>query len=130
MAQRVADRNLLFGILAVQRDFISADQLVAALDAWVQDRTRPLGQILLEQGALPAPRRAQLEALVEEHLKRHADPGTSLTAVGPQSAEEVGLRVAAPPDLQATLSTLAGPHPPMGSVPGEASAPRVSPSGG
>src|SRR5690349_15965345 len=124
MAQHVADRNLLFGVLAMQRGFISGDQLVAALGAWVQDRARPLGQVLLEQGALPAPRWAQLETLVEEHLKRHADPETSLTAVGPQGAEGLGLRVAAPADLQATLSTVAGPQPPMGSALGEASAAR------
>jgi hypothetical protein len=30
-----ADRNLLFGILALQMDFASRDQLVAAMHAWV-----------------------------------------------------------------------------------------------
>ena len=47
-----ADRNLLFGILALQMDFISRDSLVAAMNAWVLDKARPLGQVLLEQGAL------------------------------------------------------------------------------
>src|SRR5262249_40041689 len=30
-----ADRNLLFGILALQLDFVSRDALVAAMNAWV-----------------------------------------------------------------------------------------------
>ena len=35
MPQPHADRNLLFGILALQMDFISRDALVAAMHAWV-----------------------------------------------------------------------------------------------
>lgn len=30
-----SDRNLLFGILALQLDFISRDHLIAAMHAWV-----------------------------------------------------------------------------------------------
>src|SRR5467141_1058386 len=52
MAQHSSDRNLLFGILALQMDFISRDALVAAMNAWVLDKAKNLGQILLEQGAL------------------------------------------------------------------------------
>ena len=47
-----ADRNLLFGILALQMDFISRDALIAAMNAWVLDKAKPLGQVLHEQGAL------------------------------------------------------------------------------
>src|SRR5262245_1143257 len=47
-----ADRNLLFGILALQMDFINRDQLIAAMNAWVLDKAQPLGQILCAQGAL------------------------------------------------------------------------------
>jgi hypothetical protein len=36
-----ADRNLLFGILALQMDFIQRDALIAAMHAWVLDKTRP-----------------------------------------------------------------------------------------
>ena len=35
MAQSAADRNLLFGILALQMDFITRDALIAAMNAWV-----------------------------------------------------------------------------------------------
>ncbi|MBX7105837.1 MAG: hypothetical protein K1X57_17265, partial [Gemmataceae bacterium] len=63
-----ADRNLLFGILAVQMDFITRDQLVAAMNAWVLDKGKPLGQVLVEQGALPAGKRQLLEPLVDQHV--------------------------------------------------------------
>jgi hypothetical protein len=29
------DRNLLFGILALQNDFVTRDQLVEAMNAWI-----------------------------------------------------------------------------------------------
>jgi tetratricopeptide (TPR) repeat protein len=51
-----ADRNLLFGILSLQLDFIDRDTLVAALNAWVLDKTKPIGQTLLEGGKLSAER--------------------------------------------------------------------------
>jgi hypothetical protein len=37
-----SDRNLLFGILALQMDFISRDALIAAMNAWVLDKAKPL----------------------------------------------------------------------------------------
>ncbi len=74
-----ADRNLLFGILALQMDFISRDALIAALHAWVLDKHKPLGQVLQEQGALHADTRAALEVVVQKHLQRHGgDPQKSL----------------------------------------------------
>ena len=67
----VSDRNLLFGILALQMDFISKEASIAAMSAWVLAKSKPLGQILVEQGALAGDRQALLEALVQEHLKTH-----------------------------------------------------------
>jgi serine/threonine protein kinase len=82
VSQPAADRNLLFGILALQMDFISRDALIAAMNAWVLDKTKTLGHVLGEQGRLSAERLALLDALVAEHLKAHAgDPQQSLAAV-------------------------------------------------
>ena len=36
-----ADRNLLFGILAVQLDFVSRDALIDAMNAWLLKKARP-----------------------------------------------------------------------------------------
>jgi hypothetical protein len=46
-----ADRNLLFGILALQLDFIDQAALLAAMRAWVFNKSKPLGAILAEQKA-------------------------------------------------------------------------------
>ena len=45
-----SDRNLLFGILALQMEFVSRDALVRAMNAWVLEKAKPLGEILQEQG--------------------------------------------------------------------------------
>src|SRR6516164_7753820 len=75
-------RNLLFGILALQNNFIGRDDLLAAFAAWVADKARSLAQILVDRGALDEARRALLEALVAEHLKQHGgDTEASLADV-------------------------------------------------
>src|SRR5947209_8154715 len=77
-----ADRNLLFGIIALQMDFISRDQLIAGMHAWVIAKQKPLGAILSEQGALSAEDHEAIESLVRRHLLRHDnDPQRSLAAL-------------------------------------------------
>ena len=55
-----ADRNLLFGILAVQMDFVSQAKLIQAMNAWVLNKSRSLGELLVEQQSLSPERRALL----------------------------------------------------------------------
>jgi hypothetical protein len=47
-----AKRNLLLGILALQNNFVNRAQLLAAFNAWVEDKSQPLAALLLEQKAL------------------------------------------------------------------------------
>jgi hypothetical protein len=60
-----ADRNVLFGILAVQVEFVSRDDLVAAMNDWVLEKTKPIGQILCKRGALTEGQHEALEAGIE-----------------------------------------------------------------
>ncbi len=77
-----ADCNLLFGIIALQMDFITRDQLIAAMNAWVLDKHKPLGQVLCDQRALAAEDREAIETLVRRHLVRHDNnPERSLAAL-------------------------------------------------
>src|SRR5260370_30079861 len=70
-----ADCNLLFGILALQMDFIGRDALIAAMHAWVLDKGKPIAKILVEQGAMRGDARELLEPLVQKHLEiRGNDP--------------------------------------------------------
>ena len=82
MAQPAADRNLLFGILALQMDFISRDSLVAAMNAWLLQKHRPLADLLEESGALEPAARAVLDPLVRHHIDQHGgDPAQSLASL-------------------------------------------------
>jgi len=100
-----ADRNLLFGILAVQMNFISRDALVNAMNAWVLDKQKPLGQILLDQKTLAADTHQLLNALVQKHLEMHGgDPEKSLAAVSSLGSIHDDLRQIADPAVQASLA--------------------------
>src|SRR5262249_61660681 len=57
-----SDRNLLFGILALQVNFLTRDALILGMNAWVLEKHRPLGEILVEQGALRTDLHEMLEA--------------------------------------------------------------------
>src|SRR3954462_8607471 len=77
-----ADRNLLFGILALQMDFISRDALIAAMHAWVLEKAKPLGQILQSRGGPARDERVLLDAMVAKHLQKHGeDAGRSLASL-------------------------------------------------
>jgi serine/threonine-protein kinase len=103
-----ADRNLLFGILALQLDFLDRDALIAAMHAWVLDKARPLGDILVDQGDLSRDRRDLLEALVEEHLRAHGDDAQqSLSATRDNGDLWRDLQQLTDPDLKASLGDLA-----------------------
>ena len=98
-------RNLLFGILALQNNFIGRDDLLAAFAAWVADKARPLAQILVDRGALDESRRALLEALVAEHLKQHGgDTEASLAAVSSLGSVREDLERLGDADLRASLA--------------------------
>jgi hypothetical protein len=117
-----SDRNLLFGILALQTDFISRDALVAAMSAWVLVKAKSLGEILLDQNALTEDEYQLLGALVTKHLQRHGgDPGRSLAAVSPVGSVREQLQQITDPDLQASLATVVPACPPDG----DPSAPRI-----
>jgi WD40 repeat protein len=103
-ARADADRNLLFGVLALQMDFISREALIKAVSAWIRDKAKPLAQILVEQGALPEARRALLEPLVEEHLRLHDDDAEkSLGSVSSLGSVREALATVADAEVQASL---------------------------
>jgi hypothetical protein len=108
MVKSEADRNVLFGILALQMDFISRDSLIAAMNAWGLEKHMPLGQILCKQGALSEARHALLQALVQEHLRRHdADPAKSLAALSSLGSARRELEAVTDAELQASLAHIA-----------------------
>src|ERR1700722_15180173 len=95
-----AKRNLLLGILALQNNFITRAQLLAAFNTWVEDKTKVLGVLLLEQKALRAEQHVLLEALVAEHLRQHdGDADKSLAALSSVGSARRDLASIADPDV-------------------------------
>jgi len=77
-----AAHSLLFGLFALQNNFIDRETLLAAFNAWVADKSQSLGQLLLDRGALSPARHALLAELVQEHLDQHdQDPERSLAVL-------------------------------------------------
>src|SRR5262249_36203890 len=76
------DRNLLFGVLALQLDLLDRDRFVEACAAWAARKDTPLADLLVERGWLTAEAKAHIEFLLECHLKKHGgDAHASLAAV-------------------------------------------------
>jgi len=107
MSQLAADRNLLFGILAVQLEFVARDGLVAAMNSWVLDKQNSLGHIMEQQRLLTPERRTLLEALVNEHVKQHDnDTDKSLQALARDGVTCASLLEVSDAGVQASLARL------------------------
>jgi hypothetical protein len=123
-----ADRNLLFGILALQMDFITRDQLVEGMNAWVLAKERPLGELLVVRKTLSAARRILLDSLVQEHIAQHGnDPLKSLAALASVTPIKKELQSIADGDVQQSIAwldattTVGDSGHGTGSVPGDVS---------
>ena len=87
-----ADRNLLFGLLALQNGLIDQVQLVGGFQAWTRDKSRSLAEHLESMGGLTTAKRALLEALADAHLEAHGGSVLdSLAAIsaGPSARENL-----------------------------------------
>src|SRR3954470_1352591 len=78
-----ADSNLVYGILALQLGFIDRDTLVEAMQDWVVDKQKPLGEVLLARGKLFPRKHTPLGPWVGRHSRlRDDDPRRSLADLG------------------------------------------------
>jgi eukaryotic-like serine/threonine-protein kinase len=110
-------RNLLFGLLALQNNFIDRDALLAAFNAWITDKSRSLGDLLRERGAIDDARHALVSALVGEHLKLHGgDAERSLAALTVGDTTREALRKVGDAGLDASLSHAGAAVPASGDV--------------
>ena len=82
MSAQSTDRNLLLGILALQTDCITHAQLIAAMQAWVFEKSQPLESILLKQQSINEATRAFLSEIVARHIELHREtPSSPLAAL-------------------------------------------------
>ncbi len=101
-----ADRNLLYGIIALQMNFVGRDQLIKAMHDWVISKSTPIGQLLHNDGALGAESMNLLTALVDKHLEFHGGNAEvslqTLSTIGRDLASQ--LAGIADEDLERSLS--------------------------
>ncbi len=75
-------RELLFGFLALQDDSVSGDDLIAGVQLWLQDKSRSLADILVEQQWIDSSKCELLKRHTEKYLQRHGnDPQKSLASL-------------------------------------------------
>jgi eukaryotic-like serine/threonine-protein kinase len=117
MSRPEANRNLLFGINALQNDFITRDALIAAMNAWVLEKHRAIGDILVERGDLGPSDRDLLDQLIDRHLAKHnGDAAASLAAMSSiESVADDLRRGVADPDVLESITQIspesnADPH--------------------
>src|SRR4051794_11714885 len=100
-----SDRQLLFGLLALQVGLIDQGQLVAAVQAWTLDKTRGLADHLAARGALDAGQCGLLAALAAQHLDRHGgDSERSLASLTLARSTREAIEGVGDPDVEATLA--------------------------
>jgi serine/threonine protein kinase len=100
------DRNLLFGVLALQLDLIDRDRFVEACTLWTTRKQTPLADLLVERGWLTAADRADVERLLQRKLEKHAgDAHASLAEVADGEVQRV-LAVLGDPAVAESLAGL------------------------
>src|SRR6516162_178325 len=87
------DRNLLFGVLALQADLIDAPQFIEACLLWTARKNEPLADLFVERGWIEPADKAHVEYLLERKLKKHG--GNSHATLG-----------AIPDDIKRSLAAL------------------------
>jgi serine/threonine protein kinase len=76
------DRNLLFGVLALQADLLDKNRFAEACSAWATQKDTPLADLLVERGWLTPEDRSHVEYLLDRKLKKHnGDARASLAEV-------------------------------------------------
>jgi PAS domain S-box-containing protein len=76
------DRNLVFGVLALQADLIDAGQFVEACTLWATRKSTPLAQLLLERGWILPADKAHVDYLLVRKLQKYGgDARASLASV-------------------------------------------------
>ena len=76
------EQQLLFAVLAFERELLDLQQLTAACRAWASDKSKPLADLLVKRGWVTAEERVSLEKHAERKLAKHQnDPRVTLNSV-------------------------------------------------
>ena len=108
MGKRALDQDLLFGLVALQNGLVEQGALVAAFRAWVAEKSRPLSEQLVCQGALNPVQCAVIRSLVTLCVEKTGGDTEKALATSldhhPAMLEE--FEDSLDPDIQASLDGL------------------------
>ncbi|KAF0246825.1 MAG: serine/threonine protein kinase [Planctomycetota bacterium] len=98
--------DLLFGLLALQMNFISKGQLLECAALWMNDSKAVLGKLFLDRGYLKQKQHAGVAAMVAAQVDAHdGDAAQSLAAVEvDMDLRQSLLALNVPPDLRQSLA--------------------------
>jgi hypothetical protein len=108
------DRNLLFGVLALQADFLDAPQFAEACSAWAGRKETPLADLLVERGLLTDEQRALIDLLLQQKLKKHG--GSAKAGLAEATTDRVRQSLAGLDDADVRQSLLPATPPAEGRV--------------
>jgi serine/threonine protein kinase len=108
------DRNLLFGVLALQADLLNPTRFAEACTAWSARKDTPLADLLVERGWLTPEERADVEKLLARKLKKHS--GDAKAGLAEVTTDAVQRSLAGLPDAAIRQSLAGLTAPPLGPV--------------
>jgi hypothetical protein len=97
------DHNLVFGILALQSELLSADQFAEVCNEWATEKDLSLPRLLVQRGWLGPDGRAEVERLMERKLSKHGGDLRSCLAELTGNSLQQTLRSLTNSDLRLTL---------------------------
>jgi eukaryotic-like serine/threonine-protein kinase len=107
MVKGDSGRDLLYGVLALQTDFVGREALMTAVRDWSRDGSRSLGEVLVDAGAIDEESRAILETMVSKHVAIHGgDAEKSLASVAVTGQVHEELETIAGPEFRASIANL------------------------
>jgi PAS domain S-box-containing protein len=102
------DRNLLFGVLALQAELIDPRQFIEACLLWTGRKDVPLADLLVERGWLVPADREHVDYLLGRKLARHGGDSRASLAGLPDDVRR-SLAALEDEDIQHSLAGLPGP---------------------
>jgi serine/threonine-protein kinase len=103
------DRNLLFGVLALQADLLDPARFIEACTAWAACKERPLADLVVERGWITSEDRADVERLLGRKLRKHGgDAHASLVEIATLDVQRT-IAGLSDPELRQTLAETGSP---------------------
>jgi PAS domain S-box-containing protein len=102
------DRNLLFGVLALQADLIDPQQFIEACLLWTSRKDVPMADLLIERGWIVPADRAHVDYLLARKVHKHGGDSRASLAAVPDDVKR-SLAALGDQDIQRSLAGLPGP---------------------